>query len=109
MYYSLSREELQRGTALNAPLPASPASSTAETLESLAGRLGPNRPILARIVTPPLVVREMPEWRVVKIVVPGLQPLHGDHLMPHLGGPLWQGRSLSAWGRARCRALHRRR
>jgi len=34
---------------------------------------------------------------VLKVVVPGLQPMHGDHLLPFLGGPLWAPRRLADW------------
>jgi hypothetical protein len=30
-------------------------------------------------------------------VVPGLQPLHGDHRFPHLGGRLWSPHGLADW------------
>jgi hypothetical protein len=32
----------------------------------------------------------------MRVIVPELQPLHGDHRMPFLGGPLWN-RPLAAW------------
>jgi hypothetical protein len=36
-------------------------------------------------------------WRVVRVIVPGLQPLHGDHRLPFLGGPLWNARPITDW------------
>ena len=56
----------------------------------LRARLGPERPVLFRIMTPPGIAQEHPDWIVVRVVVPGLQPLHGNHAFPHLGGPLWK-------------------
>jgi len=46
-------------------------------------------------MTPPALA---PEWRVAKVVVPGLQPMHGNHRFPFLGGPLWAPRGLAAFG-----------
>ena len=36
-------------------------------------------------------------WHVLRVMVPGLQPLHGNHLLPHLGGPLWAPRGWKEW------------
>jgi hypothetical protein len=30
----------------------------------------------------------------MRVLVPGLQPLHGHHGYPFLGGPLWSPRSI---------------
>jgi hypothetical protein len=32
-------------------------------------------------------------------MVPGLQPMHGDHRLPFLGGPLWQPRAAAEWSK----------
>jgi hypothetical protein len=34
---------------------------------------------------------------VVRVLVPGLQPLHGHHGYPFLGGSLWAPRSAEEW------------
>lgn len=61
-----------------------------KTLESVS-------PVLVRNLTPPSLRADDMDWRVVKVVVPGLQPLHGDDRFPHLGGKLWAGRQLNDW------------
>lgn len=70
--------------------PSSGVPSTPESFAMLRARLGPERPVLFRIMTPPGIAQEHPDWIVVRVVVPGLQPLHGNHAFPHLGGPLWK-------------------
>jgi hypothetical protein len=67
-----------------------------ESLEVLTERLGEERPILFRLMTPPGIVAEDLDWIVLRVIVPGLQPMHGDHLFPFLGGPLW-GRGVEEW------------
>lgn len=47
-----------------------------------------------RMATPPGLVGR--GYHVVRLVAPALQPLHGDHRLPVLGGPLWH-RSLAAY------------
>jgi ribosomal protein S12 methylthiotransferase accessory factor len=62
-----------------------------ETLAQLVARL----PQTAfRHMTPPALVDR--GYTVMRVVVPELQPLHGDHRLPFLGGPLWN-RPLTAW------------
>lgn len=68
----------------------------AQGLAALTARLGPQRPVLVRDLTPPLVAQDR-TWRVVRVVVPGLQPMHGNHALPLLGGPLWAPRGLADW------------
>jgi ribosomal protein S12 methylthiotransferase accessory factor len=51
-------------------------------------------PVAVRIATPPALVDH--GYAVVRVLVPELQPLHGDHLIPFLGGPLWS-RPLADW------------
>jgi ribosomal protein S12 methylthiotransferase accessory factor len=70
-----------------------------EDLPQLIERLGPEHPVLFRNLTPPAVVQGAGDWYVLRVLVPGLQPMHGDHRLPFLGGPLWRGRSLSDWWR----------
>jgi ribosomal protein S12 methylthiotransferase accessory factor YcaO len=71
-----------------------PLQDTPEDIAVLAGRLGSKRPILFRSMTPPAIASEFGDWHVLKVLVPGLQPLHGSHLLAHLGGPLWAPRGL---------------
>ena len=80
------------------PLTRAPFSSGPETVATLAERLGPNRPVLFRSVTPPALATDDLGWHVLRVVVPGLQPLHGNHQLAHLGGPLWAPRGLAEWG-----------
>ena len=72
-------------------------SPAAESLSDLAARLGPARPVLFRNVTPPGIASEARDWYVLRVLVPGLQPLHGSDDFPHLGGDLWAPRGLAAW------------
>jgi ribosomal protein S12 methylthiotransferase accessory factor len=98
LYYSLYPEQLAR-TALARTVPPGPdtdAEST-EDVAALAARLGPDRPVLFRNLTPPSLAAERLDWYVVRVVVPGLQPLHGHHALPLLGGPLWAPRGWRDW------------
>ncbi|MBI4862940.1 MAG: YcaO-like family protein [Candidatus Riflebacteria bacterium] len=98
LYYTLHPEQL-RATVLIGPRPAPDGAGEGdeEPLAALASRLGPERPILFRSVTPPALASELRDWYVLRVVVPGLQPLHGNHLLPHLGGPLWAPRGVEEW------------
>jgi thiazole/oxazole-forming peptide maturase SagD family component len=89
-YYSAHPVRLE-GTILHHAAAPATAASSSEPIGLLQERLGADRPVLFRILTPPAVAQEFPDWRVVRVVVPGLQPLHGNHGLPHLGGPLWNG------------------
>ena len=51
----------------------------------------------ARLMTPPGIASARLGWCVVRVVVPGLQPMHGHHALPFLGGPLWAPRPLADW------------
>jgi ribosomal protein S12 methylthiotransferase accessory factor len=68
-----------------------------EDLRALVERLGPAHPVLFRNLTPPGLAAELGDLYVLRVVVPGLQPLHGDHRIPFLGGPIWAPRSLDDW------------
>ncbi|HEY7426410.1 MAG TPA: YcaO-like family protein [Gemmataceae bacterium] len=68
-----------------------------EGVAGLAERLGANRPVLFRNLTPPGIALEQLDWCVLRVVVPGLQPLHGHHALPFLGGPLWAPRGWNDW------------
>jgi ribosomal protein S12 methylthiotransferase accessory factor len=98
LFYS-QRPELLPGTVLGQPRGSrSPREnvSSREGVAELQERLGARR-VLVRSLTPPGLRGVAEPWRVVRVVVPGLQPLHGDHRLPFLGGPLWKGRSLADW------------
>ncbi len=69
-----------------------------ENLNILAEKLGPSRPILFRNMTP-TNIDQTANWQVLKVAVPGLQPLHGNHNWPHLGGKLWGARNLEDWSK----------
>ncbi len=68
-----------------------------KTLPVLCERLAEKHPVLVRNLTPPMLVGQELDWRVVKVIVPGLQPLHGDERFAHLGGRLWSPRGLGDW------------
>ena len=89
VYYSFHREELEQ-TALRLARRASDgAAPPDESLALLCERLRGLSPVLVRNLTPPMLVGKGLDWRVAKVIVPGLQPLHGDDRFAHLGGPLW--------------------
>jgi ribosomal protein S12 methylthiotransferase accessory factor len=98
LYYSLHPEQLPRtvfhraGNVLVNGQEAAP-----EDCAALLERLGPDRPVLFRNLTPPGIAQEVGTWYVLKVLVPGLQPLHGNDRYPHLGGPLWAPRGLKDW------------
>jgi len=99
VHYSFHREQLA-ATVLHCP--PSAASDTEdgcveEDLPALVERLGRDRPVLARAMTPPALVQENLGWHVWRVIVPGLQPLHGNQQLAHLGGPLWSPRGLAEW------------
>lgn len=62
-----------------------------ESLRSIIARLPPTA---FRHATPPALVDA--GYVVMRVIVPALQPLHGDHRLPFLGGPLWN-RPLADW------------
>jgi ribosomal protein S12 methylthiotransferase accessory factor len=98
VYYSVYPEQLARtvlGRPARAPVDADAGRS--EGVAALVERLGPERPVLFRNLTPPGIAMERLGWYVLRVVVPGLQPLHGHHGLPFLGGPLWAARGLSDW------------
>jgi ribosomal protein S12 methylthiotransferase accessory factor len=97
VYYSLHPEELAR-TPLEHPSGASAAGEgRVEGWPDLAERLGADRPVLFRHLTAPPLAAEGLGWVVLRVLVPGLQPLHGHHGYPFLGGPLWAPRGLADW------------
>jgi ribosomal protein S12 methylthiotransferase accessory factor len=95
-FYSYRRDLLPR-TAFAKGVPPRGREGAVEGLAALAERLGPDRPVLFRNLTPPGLASEGLDWLVLRVVVPGLQPLHGHHRFPHLGGPLWAPRGLAEY------------
>lgn len=63
----------------------------AETLREIIARLPP---AAVRHATPPALVDL--GHVVMRVIIPELQPLHGDHRFPFLGGPLWN-RPIADW------------
>jgi ribosomal protein S12 methylthiotransferase accessory factor len=100
VYYSLHREDLAKTVFHHAVRPpAADGQPSAEDVTVLSERLGPERPVLFRNLTPPGVAATSAGWYVLRVLVPGLQPLHGSHRLPHLGGPLWAPHGLAEWAR----------
>lgn len=98
LHYAIHPARLAGTVLENAVTPAGcDESETIESLELLQHRLGSERPILYRNLTPPPIAAELPHWLVLRVLVPGLQPMHGDHRLPFLGGPLWHPRGVSEW------------
>jgi ribosomal protein S12 methylthiotransferase accessory factor len=98
LFYSLHPDRLQE-TVLERAGRHEPLGGDRECegLSKLCDRLGPDRPILFRNLTPPGLADGFPRWVVLRVLVPGLQPLHGDHRVPFLGGPLWKPRRFREW------------
>jgi ribosomal protein S12 methylthiotransferase accessory factor len=94
VYYSLY-PDLLRCMVLERPVTAADdASQVREGWPALAERLG-RRQVLFRLLTPPAAAAE--GWMVLRVLVPGLQPLHGHHGYPFLGGPLWSPRGIGEY------------
>jgi ribosomal protein S12 methylthiotransferase accessory factor len=101
VFYSLYPDML-RDTVLGKKniLPRSRPKFTedkSEGIAALVARLGPERPVLFRSMTPPALASEDLGWHVLRVVVPGLQPLHGRHEFAHLGGSLWSPRGVAEY------------
>src|SRR4029077_18523411 len=95
LYYSLHPGELKRTVLDRACAAETPAQEDrAESGPVLPERLGPGRRVLFRQLTPPPLAAEGLGWVVLRVLVPGLQPLHGHHGFPFLGGPLWAPRPI---------------
>jgi ribosomal protein S12 methylthiotransferase accessory factor len=98
LYYSVHRERLTEAVLGRVrPAGADVESDRVEGTAELAERLGPDRPVLFRNLTPPGIAMEQLGWCVLRVLVPGLQPLHGHHELPFLGGPLWAPRGWREW------------
>lgn len=97
VYYSLHPQRLAQTALARATAPRD--ERDAERVEGVAAlqeRLGA-RAVLFRDMSPPWLRALHPELRVLRVIVPGLQPLHGNADLAHLGGPLWAPRGLVAW------------
>lgn len=98
VYYTLHPHRLAETVLAHAPeVTADDEAGATDDLDALLARLGPDHAPLFRLMTPPGVTSVARRWQVAKVVVPGLQPLHGHHDLPALGGPLWAPRGLGAW------------
>lgn len=97
LFYSASPQRLSATILRPSVHAAANGDGSPETFASLVSRLGPERPVLFRLMTPPGIAAERLGWYVLRALVPGLQPLHGHHALPHLGGPLWAPRGLRDW------------
>lgn len=99
LFYS-AYPDLLNGTVLHRPAGTREQTSKVqhEDLSALGERLGSDRQILFRNMTPPGIAGEFEDWTVLKVLIPGLQPLHGNHRLSHLGGVLWAPRGLAESG-----------
>jgi ribosomal protein S12 methylthiotransferase accessory factor len=98
VYYSLHPERLAETVFRRAdPSENDEPINGPEDLARLIERLGPGHPVLFRNLTPPAVAQGPRDGYVLRVLVPGLQPMHGDHRLPFLGGPLWHPRTAADW------------
>jgi ribosomal protein S12 methylthiotransferase accessory factor len=95
VWYSWHPEQLAGTVLRKAGAAADPEEGAVEGFTDLTGRLG--RLVLFRNLTPPSLAAEGLGWVVLRVLVPGLQPLHGHHGYPFLGGPLWGERPATDW------------
>lgn len=96
LHYTRHPERLADTVFARAPACEGALDFAASTgLPELVARLGPDHPVLFRIVTPPVAQGAPGGFLVLKVSIVGLQPLHGDHRLAHLGGPLWAPRTLA--------------
>jgi hypothetical protein len=99
MFYTHHPDELQETvlTRLAPPRDAERLASTVDKLGELRERLGGDHPVWFRNGTPPWLAATEESWMVLKVLIPGLQPEHGNHYLPQLGGPLWAPRTWRDW------------
>lgn len=99
LYYSMRPERLAETVLQRAAAAREDAAISAriEPLGALLERLGAAHAPAFRLVTPPAVPALAPGLRVVKVVIPGLVPLHGDHRLAHLGASQWRDAPYSRW------------
>lgn len=93
LYYTHHPERLSHTVLARATRVESLPATVTEDSRVLVARLGADHPVLFRVATPPGATGS--GSLVLKVVVVGLQPLHGDHRLAHLGGPLWAPRRLA--------------
>jgi ribosomal protein S12 methylthiotransferase accessory factor len=96
LYYSLHPERVCE-TPLEKATATVDDEDGVEDSSVIQERLGRDRPVLFRVLTPPGLAAARAGWLVLRVLVPGLQPLHGHHGYPFLGGSLWSGRNLRDW------------
>lgn len=94
-FYTRVPEALADTVLARAPLGDLPPAAPPEDLASLRPGLG--HPVLWRDLTPRRLASFAPDLAVLRVLVPGLQPLWGDDRFPPLGGPLWRGRDPAAF------------
>ncbi len=90
VYYSQHPARLRETCLVGAAI-ASAADAPTETFAEIVARLPP---IAVRHGTPPALIDH--GVVVVRVIIPELQPLHGDHRLPFLGGPMWD-RPIADW------------
>ena len=96
LHYTLRPERLEATVFARTPLPEDPDERRrVEPLARLLERLP--HPPLFRLLTPPSVSHHAPGLVVVRVIAPGLVPLHADHRFAHLDVPFWRTRPLSEW------------
>jgi ribosomal protein S12 methylthiotransferase accessory factor len=96
VFYSAYPERLAT-TPFSRAVSGNDFHQASEGFAELTDRLGPDHLVLFRNMTPPGLAVERLGWYVLRVLVPGLQPLHGHHALPFLGGPLWAPRQLRDW------------
>ena len=100
LFYAVRPDLLHQTVLEQSTTPTSdPNADAVESLRDLQTKLGNDRPILFRNLTPPGLATPPFDWLVLRVVIPGLQPLHGDHRLPFLGGALWRGPGCGEWAK----------
>lgn len=96
VYYSLRPEQLSKTIfGKKHRLQNEPFQRKTESISLLQERLGKNHPILFRNATPPAIAQEFPFIYVLRVLIPGLQPLHGNENFPLWGSPVWQEKNIN--------------
>jgi ribosomal protein S12 methylthiotransferase accessory factor YcaO len=94
LYYSLHPDRLRQTVLDRAGAATVGEEDALEPFAALQQRLGPAHPVLFRLLTPPGISAAGDPWLVLRVLVPGLQALHGHHGYPFLGGSLWAPRGI---------------
>jgi ribosomal protein S12 methylthiotransferase accessory factor len=101
VYYSFHPDRLGQTALARAKRVGAPFDEKAvEGLAALMERLGPTRRAYFRDLTPPPLRAAQLDYQVLRVMAPGLQPLHGHHHLPYLGGPLWHPRGVADYAAA---------